>query len=107
MWLQKEFYLDERTRGFHPVTDEVLGKLPALPRTGLLHLFIKHTSAALALNEDADPDVCRDMERIFDILVREREPYYTHTLEGDDDMPAHAKSLIIGQSVIVPITRGC
>ena len=78
MWLQKEFYLDERTRGFHPVTDE-----------------------------DADPDVCRDMERIFDILVREREPYYTHTLEGDDDMPAHAKSLIIGQSVIVPITRGC
>ena len=59
MWLQKEFYLDERTRGFHPVTDEVLGKLPPLPRTGLLHLFIKHTSAALALNEDADPDVCR------------------------------------------------
>ena len=107
MWLQKEFYLDERTRGFHPVTDEVLGKLSALPRTGLLHLFIKHTSAALALNEDADPDVCRDMERIFDILVREREPYSTHTLEGDDDMPAHAKSLIIGQSVIVPITRGC
>jgi secondary thiamine-phosphate synthase enzyme len=71
-----------------------------------LHLFIKHTSAGLSLNENADPDVQTDMAAIFDRLVKEREPYYTHTLEGDDDMPAHAKSSIVGNSLSIPITNG-
>ena len=73
---------------------------------GLLHLFIKHTSAGLSINENADPDVRMDMESIFNHLVKEREPYYQHTLEGNDDMPAHAKSSIIGTSVTIPITNG-
>ena len=80
--------------------------LPPLPEVGLLHLFIKHTSAGLSINENADPDVRMDMESIFNHLVKEREPYYQHTLEGNDDMPAHAKSSIIGTSVTIPITNG-
>ena len=71
-----------------------------------MHLFIKHTSAGLSINENADPDVRMDMESIFNHLVKEREPYYQHTLEGNDDMPAHAKSSIIGTSVTIPITNG-
>ena len=71
-----------------------------------MHLFIKHTSAGLSINENADPDVRVDMESIFNHLIKEREPYYQHTLEGDDDMPAHAKSSIIGTTVTVPITNG-
>jgi secondary thiamine-phosphate synthase enzyme len=85
---------------------EILHNLPPLPKVGLLHLFIKHTSAGLSINENADPDVRVDMESIFNHLVKEREPYYQHTLEGDDDMPAHAKSSIIGTSITVPITNG-
>jgi secondary thiamine-phosphate synthase enzyme len=88
------------------VTGEITRQLPQLPEVGLLHLFIKHTSAALCVNENADPDVRRDMESIFNHLVREREPYYTHTLEGDDDMPAHAKCCIIGPDITIPITSG-
>lgn len=88
------------------VTGEVLAHLGELPRVGLLHLFVKHTSASLSINENADPDVRRDMESIFNHLVREREPYYMHTFEGDDDMPAHAKASIIGASVTIPITGG-
>lgn len=80
--------------------------VPALPDVGLLNLFIKHTSAALTINENADPDVRVDMKSIFDRLVKEREPYYTHTFEGDDDMPAHAKASIIGPSVTIPIAHG-
>ena len=106
MIIQKEFNLSGRGRGFHLVTNEVLRNLPLLPRTGLLHLFIKHTSAALSINENADPDVQTDMNAIFDRLVKEREAYYRHTLEGDDDMPAHAKSTIIGSSLTIPITGG-
>ncbi|WP_336533275.1 secondary thiamine-phosphate synthase enzyme YjbQ, partial [Bacteroides acidifaciens] len=75
-------------------------------KVGLLHLFIKHTSAGLSINENADPDVRIDMESIFNHLIKEREPYYQHTLEGDDDMPAHAKSSIIGTSVTIPLTNG-
>ena len=71
-----------------------------------MHLFIKHTSAGLSINENADPDVRIDMESIFNHLIKEREPYYQHTLEGADDMPAHAKSSIIGTSITVPITNG-
>ena len=106
------FSLRSRGRGFHLVTDEVCRALSGglegakLPDAGLLHLFIKHSSAALSINENADPDVQTDLAAIFDRLVREREGYYTHTCEGDDDMPAHAKSTIVGVSLTIPITDG-
>jgi len=103
---QIEFTLRPHSRGFHLITDEITGGLPVLPRSGLLHLFLKHTSAALTINENADPDVQTDMGNIFDRLVREREPYYEHTLEGSDDMPAHAKSTLAGVSLTIPITNG-
>ena len=103
---QTEFSLLPRTQGIHLVTGEITSKLPELPKTGILHLFIKHTSAALTINENADPDVRADLKSIFDRLVKEREPYYRHTLEGDDDMPAHAKSVLTGLSVTLPITDG-
>ncbi len=106
MWQQIEFALVPRKNGFHLVTDEVASHLPPLPRVGLLNLFIKHTSAALTINENADPDVRTDLKSVFDRLVKERQPYYTHTMEGDDDMPSHAKASIIGQSVTIPITDG-
>ncbi|ADQ78526.1 protein of unknown function UPF0047 [Paludibacter propionicigenes WB4] len=106
MLTQIEFSLSQRNRGFHLITNEIERNLPSLPEAGILHLFIKHTSAALTLNENADPDVQSDMSKIFDQLVKEREPYYDHTLEGSDDMPAHAKSTIAGVSLSVPITRG-
>jgi secondary thiamine-phosphate synthase enzyme len=105
MWKQIEFTLRPRKNGFHLVTDEILENLPDLPTVGLLNLFIKHTSAALTINENADPDVRVDMKNIFDRLVKEREPYYTHTMEGDDDMPAHAKASIIGPSLTIPISN--
>lgn len=106
MWQQIEFRLTPRPNGFHLVTGEIMQHLPVLPSTGLLNLFIKHTSAALTINENADPDVRLDMKSIFDRLVKEREPYYEHTLEGPDDMPAHAKASIIGASLTIPITDG-
>ena len=88
------------------MTGEVLRHLPPLPKVGVFHLFVKHTSAALSINENADPDVRADLESIFNRMVKEREPYYLHTLEGDDDMPAHAKEVIVGESITVPITDG-
>ncbi len=103
---QTEFTLRPRSYGFHLITDEVLTHLPELPEIGLLHLFILHTSAALSINENVDPDVGGDLKRVFDRLVREREPFYTHTCEGDDDMPAHAKSTLVGVSLTIPIVRG-
>ena len=103
---QVQFSLRGRNRGFHLITEEVLRNLPSLPEVGLLHLFIQHTSAALSINENADPDVRTDMESIFNRLVKEREPYYVHTFEGADDMPAHAKSSIIGAGLTIPITNG-
>lgn len=106
MWTQVEFSLNEKRRGFHLVTGEIMSHLPALPKVGLLNLFIKHTSAGLTINENADPDVRVDMESIFNRMVKEREPYYQHTLEGDDDMPAHAKSTLVGDSLTIPITNG-
>ena len=102
---QTEFTLRPRTRGFHLITDEVVRNLSPLPQTGLLYLFIKHTSAALSINENADPDVQSDMAKIFDRMIKERESYYDHIFEGDDDMPAHAKSTITGVSLTIPITR--
>lgn len=106
MLQQVEFALRPRPRGFHLVTDEVLRQLPELPRTGLLHLFIKHTSCGLSVCENADPDVRTDLESIFNRLVKERESYYEHVLEGDDDMPAHAKSVLAGVELTLPITNG-
>lgn len=106
MVLQIEFALREKPRGVHVITDEVICHLPLLPETGILNLFIKHTSAALTLNENADPEVRGDLERIFNRLVKEREPYYRHVLEGDDDMPAHAKAVIAGVTLTIPISGG-
>lgn len=103
---QREFTLRPRGRGFHLVTEEIVRNLPPMPESGVLHLFIRHTSAGLSINENADPDVQRDLAAIFDRLVRERESYYTHTLEGDDDMPAHAKSTLTGVSLTIPIVAG-
>lgn len=103
---QVEITLRPHARGFHLVTEEIVRQLPPLPQTGLLNLFIQHTSAALSINENCDPDVRDDMEQIFNRLIRERESWYTHTLGGWDDMPAHAKSIMIGVSLSVPVTRG-
>jgi len=103
---QVEITLRPHARGFHLVTEEIVRQLPPLPQTGLLNLFIQHTSAALSINENCDPDVRDDMEQIFNRLIRERESWYTHTLEGWDDMPAHAKSTMIRVSLSVPVTRG-
>jgi secondary thiamine-phosphate synthase enzyme len=107
MILQQVFSIAPKSKGFHLITDEVYRHLPTpLPQTGLLHLFIQHTSASLTLNENADPDVQTDMDAIFNRLVKENEPYYAHTLEGADDMPAHAKSTLTGSSLVIPITNG-
>jgi secondary thiamine-phosphate synthase enzyme len=108
MWQQQRIRLRPRRRGFHLVTDEILAALPMLPqyRVGLLHLFIQHTSASLAINENADPDVRADLERHFNLMVPERAPHYAHTLEGDDDMPAHIKSVLIGPSLLIPVSGG-
>lgn len=108
MWLQKELRLNPRSRGFHLITEEILQQLPELAqvRIGLLHILIKHTSASLTINENADPDVRRDFESFFNHAVPENEPYYVHNDEGSDDMPAHLKASILGASVTIPITQG-
>lgn len=93
-------------RGFHLITDLIVRQLGPLPEAGLLHLFLQHTSAALTINENADPTVRYDLEKWFDHLVGECDPLYTHTLEGDDDMPAHIKTAIIGHSLSIPIVGG-
>ena len=104
---QTEFSLAAKCRGCHLVTHEVLDNLPKpLPKMGMLNLFVKHTSCALSINENADPDVRTDMEKILNGMVKENEPYYDHTPEGADDMPAHAKSSLIGVSITIPITNG-
>ncbi len=103
---QVQFSLRSYPRGFHLITEEVMRQLPPLPRVGLLHLFIQHTSAALAINENADPSVRVDFEAIFNHLVPEHLPFLTHTLEGPDDMPAHVKSVLAGSAITVPISAG-
>lgn len=107
-WVQREIVLAPRPRGFHLITRELLQELPELHRLqiGLLHLLIRHTSASLALNENASPDVRRDFETWFDQAVPERAGYWTHTLEGDDDMPAHIKASLLGPSLTLPVSRG-
>lgn len=106
MILQTEIQLRPRPRGFHLITDEIIRRLPELPPTGMLNLFVKHTSCGLCINENADPDVRHDLGNIFDRLVPENQAYYTHTLEGSDDMPSHAKSVMSGVSLNIPITDG-
>ncbi|MCF0190923.1 MAG: YjbQ family protein [Marinilabiliaceae bacterium] len=106
MWYQTEIQLQAKKRGFHLVTKEIISTLPKLPQVGMLNLFIKHTSAALSINENCDPDVRGDMERILNELIKEQEPYYEHNMEGDDDMPAHAKTTLIGPSITIPISNG-
>ena len=104
---QIEFTLSAKRRGCHLVTREILDKLPKpLPKAGLLNLFVQHTSCALSINENADPDVRSDMEKILNHLVPENQSYYDHTLEGSDDMPAHAKCSMFGVSITIPITNG-
>jgi secondary thiamine-phosphate synthase enzyme len=108
MWIQREIVLDARPRGFHLVTRDVLDALPELAsvQVGLLHLLIRHTSASLALNENASPDVRRDFESYFNHIVPEDARFWTHTLEGPDDMPAHIKASLLGPSLTLPISRG-
>tara|TARA_Y100001001_G_C7857763_1_gene256522 strand:- start:69 stop:488 length:420 start_codon:yes stop_codon:yes gene_type:complete len=108
MWIQKEISLNPRQRGFHLITDEVLKHLSEVQEieVGTMQVFIKHTSASLTINEDADPTVRDDFESHFNQMVPENAPYYQHTFEGPDDMPAHLKSSILGSSVNIPITDG-
>lgn len=108
MWLQKELHLNPYSRGFHLITEEVISALPEIKSidVGLLTLFVKHTSASLTINENADPTVRSDLEAHFDFFVPERATYYQHTYEGDDDMPAHIKASILGSSIIIPISNG-
>ena len=106
-WLQREIRLAPRSRGFHLVTDEIEAALRDMPawRVGLLHVFIQHTSASLSINENADPDVPRDLEMAFNAIASEDLPY-AHTMEGPDDMPAHVKASLLGSSVTAPIKDG-
>jgi secondary thiamine-phosphate synthase enzyme len=108
MWLQRELVLDPHPRGFHLVTRDVVAGLPELGdlRIGLAHLFLQHTSASLTLNENASPDVRRDFRAYFDEAVPEDAPYWTHTLEGPDDMPAHIKASVLGPSLSLPVRDG-
>ena len=103
---QLEIVLHPKPRGFHLITDEIIRQLPTLPKTGLINIFCKHTSCGLTMNENCDPDVREDMETIFNQLIPENHPNYLHTLEGADDMPAHAKSVLSGVSLTIPITEG-
>lgn len=105
---QKEISLNPRSRGFHLVTDEILDTIPEIREVsvGILQVFIKHTSASLTINENADPTVRQDFESHFNEFVPENAPYYRHTYEGPDDMPAHIKSSLLGASVSIPVTKG-
>jgi len=106
MAYQVEFSIPPQPRGYHVITNEIIRQLGELPKTGILHLFIKHTSAAITINEAADPDVLVDFESIFNHIVPENLPFLQHTIEGPDDMPAHIKAAMIGNSIQIPITNG-
>ncbi|MBT0091867.1 secondary thiamine-phosphate synthase enzyme YjbQ [Vibrio alginolyticus] len=108
MWIQKEINLRPRERGFHLITEEVERSIREIRqiRAGLLNIFIKHTSASLTINENADPTVRADFEQYFNHVAPEKEPYYQHIFEGSDDAPAHFKSSILGSSIQIPITNG-
>ncbi len=107
-WFQKEITLNSKSRGFHLITGEILRQIPEIKniKKGMANIFIKHTSASLAINENADPTVRTDMEAHFNKLAPENAPYYRHNAEGPDDMPAHLKSVILGSSLNIPVTDG-
>jgi secondary thiamine-phosphate synthase enzyme len=106
--IQRTISLPSYPRGFHLITEEVLKHVPEITKmsAGILHVFIQHTSASLTINENADPTVREDFERHFNVMVPEDQPYYVHTYEGSDDMPAHIKASMLGSSVSIPITSG-
>ena len=108
MWQQKQVRISARQRGFHLITQDIISTLPELGdyRVGLLNLFIQHSSASLTINENADPTVRSDMEKHFNQFVPENAPYYQHTYEGSDDMPAHIKSSVLGNNLVIPISAG-
>ncbi len=108
MLIQKEIQLQSKPRGFHLISDEIISNIPELTtiKVGMLNIFIKHTSASLTINENADPTVRDDFESHFNRFVPENEPYYKHTLEGSDDMPAHIKASILGASLNIPVSDG-
>ena len=105
MIIQKEIHITAKARGFHLITNEVVKALGILPEKALLNLFLCHSSAGLSINENSDPTVLSDMETAFNHLVKENEAFYTHTIEGSDDMPAHIKSSLTGVSVSIPIVN--
>lgn len=108
MWFQKNIVLSAKSRGFHLVTSEIESKLTEIAQVevGLCHLMLQHTSASLTINENADPTVRADFEEHINVMVPENQPYYRHTYEGDDDMPAHIKSSLFGVSLTIPIRQG-
>ncbi len=108
MWVQKKINLLAKQRGFHLISNEIIQAIPELKqmKIGLLHLFMQHTSASLAINENADPDVRIDMEAYFNQAIPENEPYFRHVLEGSDDMPAHLKSVVLGGDLTIPVANG-
>ncbi len=108
MWIQKEITLQPKNRGYHLITDEVIAKFPEIKKinVGILTIFIKHTSASLTINENADFTVRNDFESHFNHMVPENAPYYQHIFEGSDDMPAHLKASILGSTISIPITNG-
>jgi secondary thiamine-phosphate synthase enzyme len=104
---QKKIILPKYNRGYHLITDIIKNEIgDMLPETGLLHLFIQHTSASIMINENFDPTVRTDLESAFNDIVKEDMPYYTHTIEGSDDMPAHIKSAMIGTDITIPVSNG-
>ena len=108
MWKQTEIILNEYPRGFHIITNFIKNSIPELEQvsTGVMHLFILHTSASITINENADPTVRDDLESHFNKIIPENEPHYKHTIEGPDDMPAHLKTAILGSSLNIPIKNG-
>ena len=108
MWIQKEIQLKPKARGFHLITNEIVSQTPEIRsiNIGLMNVFIKHTSASLTINENADPTVREDFEAFFNRTIPENETYYKHTLEGSDDLPAHFKSSLLGCSINIPISKG-
>ena len=108
MWMQKNITIKSISRGFHIITDQVTDQIPEIKtiKIGILHLFIKHTSASLTINENADKTVRNDFEEHFNEMVPENQSYYQHTYEGPDDMPAHLKASILGSSISIPISNG-
>ncbi len=102
---QKQITLSPHRRGFHLITEEIERALSNLPESGLVHILLQHTSAGLTLNENADPSVRHDFERFLNKMVPENDAVYSHTQEGPDDMPAHIKSSLFGQSITIPVTN--